>query len=123
MNTGIVDEELHELAAVPGIRACALVDVTSGLVFGSAGTEPRDPALWEAAAEYWRLHGRMKSSFESLGSLGAAVLQHKRGALVVMPCAAGPVELVVACVAIHKEVDWKAWQRRLREFGERLAGT
>jgi hypothetical protein len=123
MNSAIVDAELQALAAVPGIRACALVDVTSGLVFGTAGTEPPDASLWEAAAEYWRLHGRLKSRFEPLGALGAAVLQHKRGALVVMPCPAGAVELVIACVAIHKEVDWKAWQRRLREFGDKLGSS
>jgi hypothetical protein len=115
----ILREELGVLAALPGVKACALVDSHSGLVWHSVGGDTVDQTLWEAASDYWRLHGRSQGHFTSLGDLGAALLYHRLAVLAIVPCAARS-DLVVACIASHGGVDWREWQRRVRLMGERL---
>ena len=119
MNEQILREELGVLAALNGMKACALVDSHSGLVWHSVGGEAVDQTLWEAASDYWRLHGRSNAHFASLGELGAAVLYHRQAVLAIVPCA-GRSDLVVACIASHQGVDWREWQRRVRAMGNRL---
>lgn len=115
----ILRDELGALAALGGVKSCALVDSQSGLVWHAAGREPAEETLWEAAIDYWRLHGRSNAHFAALGDLGAAVLYHRNAVLAIIPCAAQS-DLLVVCVASHQGVDWRDWQRRIRAMGSRL---
>ena len=115
----ILRDELGALAALGGVKSCALVDSQSGLVWYAAGREPAEETLWEAAIDYWRLHGRSNAHFAALGDLGAAVLYHRNAVLAIIPCAAQS-DLLVVCVASHQGVDWRDWQRRIRAMGSRL---
>ncbi len=119
MKEQILREELGSLAALNGVKSCALVDSQSGLVWHAVGTEPADQPLWEAAIDYWRLHGRSNAHFAALGELGAAVLYHRNAVLAIIPCAARS-ELLVVCIASHQGMDWRDWQRRVRAMGARL---
>jgi hypothetical protein len=129
-----LSEELGALAALEGVKSCALVDSQSGLVWHAVGTEPAAEELWEAAIDYWRLHGRSHTHFAALGELGAAVLYHRhampchampchavpcRAVLAIIPCAARS-DLLVVCIASHQGMNWRDWQRRVRAMGERL---
>lgn len=112
-------EALAQLASSnPGIVACALVDGESGLVLQSAGRQ-WPTATWEAAIDFWRLHRRHEVHFSELGFLGAVVLHHQSGLVVLLPF--GPQEeYLLACISGHKGVDWRAWQASVRELGRRL---
>jgi len=110
--------EQHELMLndTPGVSACALVDATSGLVWHRCGEQPAEnELLWEAAIDYWRLHERQSSHFASLGELGAAVMYHHEGVLAILPCRQD-TGLLVVCRASHKDVDWRGWQKRVRQL-------
>ena len=110
------------LAASPGVRGCAVVDADSGFIWHRCGPDTshlNDP-LWEAAAEYWRLHRRLRPHFTELGDLGAAVLYHHQAVLAVLPCQRDP-DVLVICRAEHSKVDWRAWQRGISSLGHRLS--
>jgi hypothetical protein len=118
MNAGLISAELNGMAAQDGIRACALVEVGSGLVW-YATADPEGGFLWEAAIDYWRLHQRQQPRFQDLGDLHAAVMYHRHQVLAVLPCTREP-ELVVVCVAGHASVDWIHWQALVRSLARRI---
>jgi hypothetical protein len=109
--------ELSRLAANAGIQACALVDRASGLVLMQVGAW-QEPGLWEAAAEYWRLHSRVQGHFERLGGVRAMVMHHLQGMLVLLPCG-DDAELLLACVGNVEGVDWRQWQVEARSLTQR----
>lgn len=100
----------------PAVRGCALVEAESGLIWERIGADPEFDALWEASADYWRMHGRLRGHFDLLGELGAAVMYHRRGILAIMPCMTQP-EVLVVCVGENGKIDWGRWQQRIRELG------
>jgi hypothetical protein len=107
------------MQASPGVRACALVDAGSGLIWHCVGARPEFDPLWEASADYWRMHGRLRSHFEVLGELGGAVMYHRLGILAIMPCLHEP-ELLMVCVAENGKVDWGSWQQKIRALATLL---
>jgi len=117
---GIAKRLAEILHSSPGVTACALVDGSSGLVWTSCGTPTANgEPLWEAAVDYWRLHGRLHQHFSSLGDLGAVVMYHHGGILAVLPCLRQP-DLLVVCRADHQAVDWLSWQTRVTALGQEL---
>ena len=104
------------VGATPGVRACALVDAASGLVRHCVGARPEFEPLWEASVDYWRMHSRLRSHFEALGDLGAAVMYHRLGILAIMPCPSA-TELLVVCVGDNGKIDWGGWQQKIRALG------
>lgn len=126
MNQHALQTGLAQLLRTEGVRACALVDSASGLVWHAAG-EVHEPALWEAAMDYWRMYGRLRQHFDAvLGPLGAAVMHHQQGVLALLPCGrqegrqAGHDGLVVVCVASHRGVNWAGWQQEVRALASSL---
>jgi hypothetical protein len=122
MNQHALQTGLAQLLRTDGVRACALVDSASGLVWHAAG-EVHEPALWEAAMDYWRMYGRLRHHFDAvLGALGAAVMHHRQGVLALLPCGRqdGRDGLVVVCVADHRGVNWSAWQQQVRALAPSL---
>ena len=114
MNQAAIAKTLAEMvAASPGVRACALVEAESGLIWHCVGARPEFDPLWEASADYWRMHSRLRSHFEVLGDLGGAVMYHRLGILAIMPCITEPALLVV-CVGENGKVDWGRWQQKIR---------
>ncbi|MCY7314257.1 MAG: hypothetical protein LH480_01120 [Rubrivivax sp.] len=113
-------QELNTLCAAPGVKGCAVIDTDNGMVLHAAGARGAE-AQWEAAVEYWRLHGRIRNHFEELGELGAVVMHHRLGKLVLLPLGTGSA-LVLACIADERGVDWQHWQHAVRQIAQRLAG-
>lgn len=112
MNAGRIAAGLDRMAAQEGIRACALVEGDTGLVWhATAAAAGAD--VWEAAADYWRLHRRQRQRFKGLGELHAVVMYHRHETLAVLPCTREP-DLLVVCVAAHGCVDWIRWQAEVR---------
>lgn len=120
MPTHTLADELGALVAAPGVKSCAVIDVDTGMVLQVAGAGGAE-SQWEAAVEYWRLHRRIRQHFEALGELGAVVMHHRLGKLVLLPLNAGS-ELVLACIADERGVDWPGWQRAVRTIAQRLHG-
>jgi len=121
MNLQQARHALESLADMPGLFAVALLDAGSGLLLHSTANEPLEPALWEAAVDYWQLHGRRAGCFDALGPLQAAVMYHRQRMLCVLPWP-GSEDLLVVCVAGHGLVDWRLWQLRLRQHAASLQG-
>jgi len=119
MSGALLSSELQAmLGRHPGVRACALVDSGSGLIWH------REPlgeleALWEAAVDHWRLHRRLSGHFSALGEAGAIVTYHRGATLAMLPCLAEP-EVILICVAAPSAVEWKAWQDEARALGRSL---
>lgn len=115
MTVDAIYGKLCEMAGQPGIAACALVDAHTGLIWHAAGEAPPEADLWEAAADYWRMHERQKDRFRALGPLGAAVLYHRAGTLAVLPVCDDPPLLLVS-FGRRRAVDWSQWQHGTREL-------
>ncbi|HET7863156.1 MAG TPA: hypothetical protein VFL86_02015 [Burkholderiaceae bacterium] len=121
MKTQLISGELDRMATLDGIRSCALVEAPSGLVWHATAHAGREH-LWEAAIDYWRLHQRQRVHFKALGDLHAAVMYHRHEVLAVLPCTREP-ELLVVCVATHAGVDWRVWQKLVRELAGRIEAS
>ena len=115
-----LEAAVQELALLPGLRGCAIVEAASGLVWCARGELADSGALWEAAVDYWRLHARNQTHFAPLGALRAAVMYHKDAILAVFRCATQP-ELLLVAAGSYETVDWKLLQRMTRVVGQALS--
>ena len=106
------------MARYAGVRGCALVDATSGLVWHRHPDADFD-GIWEAAVDHWRLQQRLSVHFGDLGSAQAIVLHHATAKVTLLPCLRDPDVLLVS-LADHGNVDWAGWQRDTRELAARL---
>ena len=98
--------ELGQMAAIPGISGCALVEADAGMVWHTAGHVPDVQNIAEAASDYWRLYLRLERNFDSLGGLRGSLMWHAQGQLVLLPCGKGL--LFMALVEGNGSVDWQA---------------
>jgi hypothetical protein len=111
---------LAELAALPGLHGCALVEADTGFVWTAQGKLAGHDGLWEAATDFWRLQMRNAGHFAELGEFGAAVMHHTAGMLAVFRCCREPEVLFVA-VGRQGAVDWIDLQRRAARVGRVIA--
>ena len=119
MSQPSVHQLMNDMCAKhPGIRGCALVDASSGLVWYEVMAMPHT-GLWEAAVDYWRLHARLSQHFELMGELGGVAAHHRGGMLTLLPCLRDP-DVVLVSLADHRTVDWMSWQRHARQLGEAI---
>ena len=105
---------LTEMAQLPGVVGCALVEVNTGMVWHAAGATQELTALAEAASDYWRLYLRLHTRFEQVGKLKACVMMHDTGRITLLPCGSGM--LLVTVSLQEAQVDWQLWQTRTREL-------
>lgn len=119
MSPQTIQSELDQMGAQPGVRGCALVDPTTGMIWLASDNAQVELPIWEAAMDYWRLHQRHESLFAELGDLRAAVLYHGGGPLVLLPCTSEP-ELLLVAHGGSQSVDWRGWQGRVRELGRMI---
>jgi hypothetical protein len=122
VNEAPLGDSLRDLLArYPGVRSCAVVDASSGLVWQRHPDTDMD-GLWEASVDHWRLHHRLGSHFDALGALGAIVTYHREATLAIIPCLREP-DVLLVCLADHRGVDWVQWQRDARGLGARIRAT
>jgi hypothetical protein len=109
-----------ELANLSGVNAVALVDCSSGMVVTQAGATDNFEQLSESAIEFWRLSLRMRSSFQIIGSLGAAAFSFERGTMLLQPLKRTSTEdaLIVVALVTTELIDWKRWNTDVAALGE-----
>lgn len=122
MNYQDIEQELSSLAKTPGVIACALVAIDTGMIYlSSSNNSPsKNPfekdefeIIAEGARDYWVLHQKNGNVFESLGPLANIVVRHKRGLLSIRAC--GHTMLLIAIAKI-KEVNWKQWPTQVNQL-------
>jgi hypothetical protein len=113
MNENLIRVELTSLATSQGVRACALVDSSSGLVLQTAGDPTIEQHLWEAAVDYWRVHFRVQGHIANIGRLHAITTYYSQGVMVLLPCHTQN-DLILIFLGAHKGVDWLALQKKVR---------
>lgn len=121
VNKDELSQAIGVLAARPGIRGCALVDASAGMIWAAHGELADNPSLWEAAADHWRLHERHDKHFSCLGRFAAVATYHAEGVMAVFRCATDP-DLLFIAVGRHRAVDWPTLQRMGLRVGEMVAG-
>ena len=114
-----VREALRAMAAQPGIRGCALVDLATGMVLHGEGAPELVP-IAEAASDYWRLCSRQEGVFGVLGAPRAQVVIHALGRVTIVRCGDGL--LLVTLSREPEAVDWHRWKRAAQALGPLAAG-
>lgn len=114
MNEQSLRDELNRMAALPGMQGCALVEVSTGMVWYAAGQNLEMGNIAEAASDYWRLYQRLDKHFTLLGNMKAAVFMHVHGRITLMPC--GKDMLLVALTQDITPVNWAQWQSQGKEL-------
>jgi hypothetical protein len=107
-------QAIDDLAAMPGMAGCAVVEIATGMVWHGAG-EIREIAEYaEAASDYWRLSDRLNRHFSLLGPLSVALMVHANGRITMLPCGTG---MIMVGITMDKAlVDWAAWQKKVSEL-------
>jgi hypothetical protein len=111
---------LQELAAASAVQGCALVEVTSGMVWHSAGHWAHIEQQAEAAIEFWRIQDRQAAHFAHLGTLRSSIYFFSAGSVALLPCP-GRTPLVLVCVAERTGMDWGQWMQKLKPLHALLA--
>jgi predicted regulator of Ras-like GTPase activity (Roadblock/LC7/MglB family) len=107
-------QALEEVAEIPGLQGCALVEVDAGMVWHAAGQVADMPKIAEVCSDYWRLYQRHKVYFEQLGELRAQVMMHRKVRITLQPCGQGM--LLIALSREQDAVDWARLQAQTREL-------
>lgn len=108
MKSARLQEALAQMAALPGVLGCAIVEANTGMVWLSAGELPRVQHLSEAVSDYWRLFLRRSDDFAALGDLRAQVLIHSHRRVTLVGCGAGLVLVTVS--GEPDQVRWADWK-------------
>jgi hypothetical protein len=111
---------INNIAAIAGVRGCALVETASGMVWHTAGQLPDLERLGETASEYWRLHDRLARNLQALGAPVVGLFAFTHGMLALEPCSNALGVLLVAVVD-QGTMDWAQWQQRCIELKAHLA--
>lgn len=114
MNTQGLQQMLAEMASLPGVVGCALVEIATGMVWESAGSIHDLTTLAEATSDYWRLYQRLQGNFDQVGELRACVMMHATGRITLLPCGNGL--LLVTINLQNAQIDWTQWQQKTRSL-------
>jgi len=110
--------ELKLLATTPGVIACVLVSVDTGMIFLSSAKNDQIDVMAEAARDYWVLHQKNGKVFDALGSVRNVFIQHERAHLSVQMFGNSSVLLVT--IAKLRSVDWSYWPANTKKISELL---
>lgn len=120
MKRDAIQAELDALAAVDGVRAVALVEISTGFVYESAGAIAGLEAQLESATDYWRLSRRLAEVYADMGAVAGQSIVHEKALVNIMPCGDGDV--VCVTIARRKSIDWSRWPARLASIAAIVAG-
>jgi broad specificity phosphatase PhoE len=110
MRAAQLREALEDIARMPGLDGCALVEIEAGMAWHAIGDMEELQQIAEAASDYWRLYQRGQRYFERIGELRAQVMMHRNGRITMLPCTHGM--LLVALSREIEPVDWSALQKK-----------
>lgn len=120
MPLALLRSRLTSLSELAGVRGVAIVDSASGMVIEQAGTVENLETLAEAAIEFWRLSGRLRTSLSSLDALNAAALSFARGMLLLQPLTTVSSEraLILVAIVTTEQVDWQQWNQAVTSLSQ-----
>ena len=110
---------VQDIAAMPGLDGCALVEIATGMAWHAVGDMQELQQMAEASSDYWRLYQRSQQHFDRLGELRAQVMMHRTGRITMLPCSKG-----MLLIAISREadpVDWGVLQKKTQQLNTVLA--
>lgn len=110
MNYQLIESELNSIATTPGIIACALVAVDTGMIYFSSSSNKQFEVIAEGARDYWALHYKNGQIFNVMGKLNDIFVQHERGILRVQRC--GEAMLLITLAKLRKN-DWTQWSGKI----------
>ena len=113
-----LDSELKLLAKTPGVIACVLVSVDTGMIFLSSTKSEQVEVMAEAARDYWVLHQKNGKVFEALGSVRNVFIQHERAHLSVQMF--GNSSMLLVTIANGRIGDWSSWPTSTKKMSELL---
>lgn len=119
MNAERLREALEDVACMPGLQGCALVEIDAGMVWHAAGQIADVQKIAEASSDYWRLYQRQKVYFEHLGELRAQVMMHREIRITMLPCGEGM--LLIALSREQDPVDWAMLQAKTQDLKRLVA--
>jgi len=113
LNYQDIEQELNHLAETPGIIACALVAIDTGMIYLTSSNKEQFDIIAEGARDYWALHQKNGNVFETLGTVSNIVVRHQHGLLSIRDC--GQTMLLISMSKI-KQVDWKQWSAQVNQL-------
>lgn len=109
MNYQDIDSELTRIAtSTPGVIACALVAMDTGMIYLSSSRQTQFEMIAECARDYWALHVKNQDIFIHMGNIHNIFIQHEHNLLSIQPCG---TKMILVTQAKLKEVDWGAWPK------------
>jgi predicted regulator of Ras-like GTPase activity (Roadblock/LC7/MglB family) len=117
LNYQELEQELNRLAKTPGIIACALVAIDTGMIYLSSSNKAQFEIIAEGARDYWVLHQKNGNVFETLGSVNSIIVRHQQGLLSIRDC--GQAMLLIT-IAKMKEVNWREWSLQVQQLCQQV---
>ncbi len=115
-----VARHVEEIAALPGMDACVLADVESGMIVYQFGTLLHIERIGEASVEFWRVQERLGGYFQHLGPLGSTAYSFREHVIALFPTHSQP-PMVLICVARKNGIDWAASRDAIARLKQQLA--
>lgn len=110
MNYLDIEKELAHAASTPGIVACALVAIDTGMIYLSTSRETKFEMMAECARDYWTLHVKNSGIFMHLGKVNNIFIQHEYHLVSIQPCGN---KMILVTQAQLKQVDWNSWPKKI----------
>lgn len=110
MNYQEIEKELVNAASTPGIVACAIVAIDTGMIYLSTSHEKKFEVMAECARDYWRLHIKNSDIFMHMGKINNIFIQHQHNMVSIQPC--GNTMILVTQAQLG-QVDWNTWPKRI----------
>lgn len=110
MNYQEIEKELVQAATTPGIIACALVAIDTGMIYLSTSHETKFEIMAECARDYWRLHVKNNEIFMHMGMVNNIFIQHAHNLVSIQPCGS---KMILVTQAQLKQVDWNNWPKKI----------
>jgi hypothetical protein len=110
---------VQAIACLPGMDACVLADVDSGMVVHQSGSLPHMERIGEASVEFWRVQQRLGEHFEHLGPLGSTAYSFREHVIALFPTHSQP-PMVLICVARKDAIDWASCRELIARLKRQL---
>ncbi len=110
---------VEEIASLPGMDACVLADVDSGMIVHQFGTLPHIERIGEASVEFWRVQERLGEYFQHLGPLGSTAYSFRQHVIALFPTHSQP-PMVLICVARKDSINWVSSRDAIARLKQQL---
>lgn len=117
MNLDTIHKELQNITKTPGIEACALVVIETGMVLLNTSKDRDFEVIAEGSRDYWVLQHRNGHVFKPIGDVKIIFVFHKKRVISVQACVG---KTLLITLAETKGVDWNQWQKVIRPLMQKV---